>query len=98
LLDHEEALALQDLTTSVQGLGEELCSAIDLRGRIRRYPLLSTGLAALLGYFGVPPLVRGLLGGVALVQGFSVVRPARPKPGRTAFSASLRAVRDHISR
>lgn len=68
LLDREEARAIQGLTDSVQRLGDDLCAATDLRGRIRRHPFLAVGLAAGTGVFlgcaggsSVPRILRRIL-------------------------------------
>ncbi len=97
LLDHEEALALHSLTNSVQCLGEDLCTALDLRRRVRRHPFLTTGLAALFGYLLAPPLARGLQGLLATISGFSSVMPARRSQGQSVVFTSLRAVRNRLS-
>jgi hypothetical protein len=60
LLEREEALATQSISEAVLHLGDELCSATDLRARIRRHPLLATALGAGLGFVGGPPLLRAL--------------------------------------
>ena len=54
LLDHEEALAIHRLRSSVQRAGEAVCTAVDLRPSIQRHPLLAMGLGAALGFVGVP--------------------------------------------
>jgi hypothetical protein len=93
LLDQEEALALQQLTGSVQRLGEELSLASGLRPRIRRHPLLAVGLGALAGLLGGPALVRGsrrALGALPTALGLA------PRGGHDLSSialASLRALR-----
>jgi hypothetical protein len=58
LLDHEEALAIQRISDSLQDLGGDLCRSTDLRGRIRRHPLLAAGLGACLGFLGGPFVLR----------------------------------------
>ena len=60
LLDREQARVLDSLAVSVRRLGETLCAAAELRPAIRRSPLLTSGLAVLLGFVG-SPLVPGLL-------------------------------------
>ena len=60
LLDREEALALQRISAAVHQLGDDLCTATDLRGRIRRHPLLAAGLGACLGFVGGPFVRRTL--------------------------------------
>lgn len=62
LLDREEALAIQQLTRSVQQLGEDAQAALDLRRRIRSHPLLSAGIAAAAGFVAGPFLPRALRG------------------------------------
>jgi hypothetical protein len=60
LLDHEEALAIRRLASSVERLGDDLCIAADLRPRIRRHPFIATGLAAIAGFVGAPLVLRTL--------------------------------------
>ncbi len=42
----------------MQDLSEAVCTATDLRARIRRHPWSAVGIGALLGYFGWPTLLR----------------------------------------
>jgi len=58
LLDREEALALQRISTAVQNVGEGLLAATDLRGSIRRHPFLTAGLGVCLGFVGGPFVLR----------------------------------------
>lgn len=62
LLDREEAWAIHSIATSLEGLGEDVSEALDLRARIRRNPFVSIGLGAALGFVGAPVLGRALQG------------------------------------
>ena len=68
LLDREEARAIQEITDSVQRLGDDLCAATDLRAKIRRHPFLAVGLSTGTGVFlgcaggsSVPRILRRIL-------------------------------------
>lgn len=93
LLDHEEALAIQRIASSVERLGEGLCVATDLRPRIRRHPFLATGIAAVAGCVGAPLLLRALgrLPAVGSSLANFALRRNHSLPGLAL--ASLRAVR-----
>jgi hypothetical protein len=88
LLDREEALALQRISESVKRLGEGLCTATNLRGTIRRHPLLATGLGACLGFAGGPLLRRTLARALSATAKLPI---RRGLPG--AVLASLRKAR-----
>ena len=65
LLDREEELAILRIRDSLANAGSDLLRATDLRGRIRRHPLLAAGLGACLGFVGGPfalRTIRRLLG------------------------------------
>src|SRR5688572_20891113 len=93
LLDREEAMAIQRLTDSVQRLGSDLSAAADLRGRIRRQPLLAAGLGAFLGFVGSPFVLRAFERGVTTLRGFP--RPNSPSlPGLSSLAmTALRSLR-----
>src|SRR5690349_23443140 len=84
LLDREEALAIQRVSEALQHVGEELCGATDLRGRIRRSPYLAAGLGACLGFVGGPWVLRTL---------GHVLGAASAIPIPRAVLASLRGIR-----
>jgi hypothetical protein len=44
----------------VQHLAEDVCAVAEVGPRIKRHPLLATGLAAVLGCVGGPLVLRGL--------------------------------------
>jgi hypothetical protein len=94
LLDREEALAIQRLADSVQNLGEDMCTMAELRPRIRRHPVLATGLAALLGFFGGPPVLRGLERVATAAAGLPALRSAGPRTLPGLALAALRLVRE----
>ncbi len=95
LLDQEEALAIERITKTVQRMGEGVCSATDLRARIRRHPLLAAGIGACLGFAGGPLLLRALR--KMLPAAMSAMRPANgaPRDWRSHVLASVRAARTH---
>ena len=78
LLDHEEALAIQRVAGSVQRLGDDVLAATDLRGRIRRHPLLAIGIGAVSGFLGGPLLLGALKRVMTMAAG--VPNPASPRP------------------
>src|SRR5688572_10695960 len=95
-LDDQESQAIQRIVDSVQRLGEDLCVATDIRGRIRRHPLAATGLGVLLGYAGGPLILRafaGLLAARSLVRS-PVSLPPRTVPGLVMTSLRLVRPRD----
>lgn len=85
-------MAIQRLTDSVRRLGDDLGSAADLRGRIRRHPLLATGLGAFLGFVGgplIPSAFRRVLPTMSMVSKSVAQRqhglPALAKAALRAF-------------
>jgi hypothetical protein len=78
LLDREEELALRRIARTAQNLGEDLCTALDLRGSTRRHPVLSTGLATVLGFVAGPLIPRAFKGSV--LRAAFVAAPASMRP------------------
>jgi hypothetical protein len=74
LLDREEDLALQRIAGTAQSLGEDLCTALDLRGSTRRHPFLATGLATVLGFVAGPLVPRAFK--KSLIRAAFVAAPA----------------------
>ena len=93
LLDQQEALALQQLTDTLQRVGEELILATRLRPRIRRHPLLAVGLGALAGFFGGPLLVRGARRVLTMLPAGLGLAARSPQELFGLASSSLRALR-----
>jgi hypothetical protein len=95
VLDHEEALAIERIRSSVQRAGEELCAVIDLRPRIRRHPLLAAGLGAAFGFVG-GPIAPGALGWI--VRSASRVSHLAARMPGGAFGFVLSALRGFRAR
>jgi hypothetical protein len=93
LLDREEALAIHRISASAERLGDELFTALDLRGQIRSHPLLAAGLGAFLGFVGGPLVLRGLEGTLNMAS--TVLNPASPQTRtiQDLVRGSLRFVR-----
>lgn len=93
LLDHEEALALQKIADSARRLGDDVCAAADLRRRIRRHPLLASGLGVFVGYVGGPLFLRAFERILALTSSVPAPAARRPHTLPGLVLASLRVVR-----
>jgi hypothetical protein len=93
LLDGEEALAIEQLTHSLQGLGEGLCGAADLRARIRAHPFLASGLCAGIGFLAAPWLGRAGRQLFAAGAGLRSMKAASATSIPDLLLASLRGLR-----
>jgi hypothetical protein len=93
LLDHEEALAIQRITVSVQRLGGDLCAAADLRRRIRSHPFIATGLAALAGFAGSKLGLRAIGSLSTMTSSLAGLAAQRPITLPGLVMTSLRLVR-----
>ena len=62
LLDRQAAAARRELLGAALLLADEVRAAVDLRGRVRRHPVLSLAVALGLGWTAGPALARGLRG------------------------------------
>ncbi len=78
LLNREEALAIQTITSSVQRLGDDLCVAIELHRPTLRHPLLALGIGAFVGFVACPLFLRALMGIRAATSSISHSAAWRP--------------------
>jgi len=68
-LDQEERRATEALKSSLLAAGEDLCQVTDVRGIVRRHPVLALGASAALGAVLGPLLADALRGGMYAVSG-----------------------------
>lgn len=96
LLDQEEAWAIEGLTDRIGRCGESSPGVERLRARIRRFPLFSAGLGALIGFVGAPIAVqsgRRLCEAAGTLRGLSPTGPSQIF--RALRSESRRAGQTH---
>ncbi len=64
-LDREEDRAAEALKSSMLAAGEDLCRITDVRGIVRRHPVVALGAGAALGAVLAPYLADALRGGLS---------------------------------
>lgn len=68
-LDQEEDRAAEALKSSVLAAGEDLCRITDVRGLVRRHPVVALGASAVLGAALAPFLADALRGALPGIRG-----------------------------